>query len=72
MTEWKTIPFKSKSRIKREQKHHLEDLEQVEKEVVLHGIPTLKNGVPDKKSELRPGGFVVKNGDVEVLISNLI
>lgn len=75
MTEWKTIPFKSKSRIKREQKRHLEDLEQVEKEVVLHGIPTLKNGVPDKKSdearvkkilrELRPGGFVVKNGDVE-------
>ena len=75
VTEWKTIPFKSKSRIKREQKRHLEDLEQVEKEVVLHGIPTLKNGVPDKKSdearvkkilrELRPGGFVVKNGDVE-------
>ena len=53
----------------------MEDLEQVEKEVVLHGIPTLKNGVPDKKSdevnvkkilrELPPGGFVVKNGNVE-------
>ena len=53
----------------------MEDLEQVEKEVVLHGLPTLKYGVPNKKSDearvkkilrkLRPGGFVVKNGDVE-------
>ena len=70
VTEWKTIPFKSKSRIKREQERHLGDLEQVEKEVVLHGIPTLKNGVPDKKSdearvkkilrELRPGGLCSK------------
>jgi hypothetical protein len=76
MTEWKTIPFKSDSTKKREHKRHLEDLAQVEKEVVLHGVPTLINGAPaGKKSdearvkkilrELRPGGFHVKNGDVE-------
>ncbi len=76
MTEWKTIPFKSDSTKKREHKRHLEDLAQVEKEVVLHGVPTLINGAPaGKKSdearvkkilrELRTGGYEVKNGDVE-------
>jgi hypothetical protein len=76
VTEWKTIPLKSDNTKKREHKRHLEDLAQVEKEVVLHGIPTLINGAPaGKKSdearvkkilrELRPGGYEVKNGNVE-------
>jgi hypothetical protein len=53
----------------------MEDVEEVIKEVILHGIPTLIKGVPaGRKSdetrvkkilrELRPGGFEVKNGDV--------
>ena len=53
----------------------MKDLEEVEREVVLHGVPTLTNGVKDKKAdgdrvkkilrELRPGGYIVQNGDVE-------
>jgi hypothetical protein len=74
-TEWKTVEHKTDGRKRREYKRHMEDVEEVIKEVILHGIPTLIKGVPaGKKSdetrvkkilrELRPGGYEVKNGDV--------
>jgi hypothetical protein len=74
-TEWKTVEHKTDGRKRREHKRHLEDVEEVVKEIILHGIPTLIKGVPvGRKSdearvkkilrELRPGGFEVKNGDV--------
>ena len=74
-TKWKTVEHKTDGRKRREHKRHLEDVEEVVKEVILHGIPTLIKGVPaGRKSdesrvkkilrELRPGGFKVENGDV--------
>ena len=45
-TEWKTVEHKTAGRQRREHKRHLEDVEEVEKELVLHGIPTLIKVAP--------------------------
>jgi hypothetical protein len=73
--EWVKVEHKSDGQRRRQNKRHKEDEEVTDREVILHGIPTLVDGAPaGKKSdetrvikilkELRKGGYIVKNGDV--------
>jgi hypothetical protein len=73
--EWVRVEHKSYGQRKRQNKRYKVNEEVTDREVILHGIPTLVDGAPAGKEsdgtrvikilkELRKGGYIVKNGDV--------
>ena len=73
--EWVRVEHKSYGQRKRQNKRYKQSEEATDREVILHGIPTLVNGVPAGKEsdgtrvikilkELCKGGYKITNGDV--------